>query len=53
MPEEKIKMDLYIARRLIREMNAKELKRKWKEHLRRQDEKEKAEKENKTAAEKA
>ena len=49
MPEEKIKMDLYVARRLIREMNAKELKRKWKEHLRRQDEKEKAEKENKTA----
>ena len=53
MPEEKVKMDLYVARRLIREMNAKELKRKWKAHLRRQDEKEKAEKENKTAAEKA
>ena len=37
----------------IKEQNAKELKRKWKAHLRRQDEKEKAEKENKTDAEKA
>ena len=48
MPEEKIKMDYYAAKRLIRELNAKELKRKWKAHLRRQDEKE-----NKTAAEKS
>jgi len=53
MPEEKIKMDLYVAKRLTRELNAKELKRKWKAHLRRQDEKEKAEKENKTATEKS
>ena len=32
----KIKMDLYVAKDLIREQNAKELKKAWKKHLKRQ-----------------
>ena len=35
----KIKMDLYIAKDLIRELNAKELKRAWKKHLKEQESK--------------
>ena len=33
---EMIKMDFYVAKRLIRELNAKELKRAWKKHLKEQ-----------------
>ncbi len=36
---ETIKMDLYVAKRLIRELNAKDLKRKWKNFLRGQEDK--------------
>ena len=36
---EKIKMDLYVAKDLIRELNAKELKRAWKQFLKEQDKK--------------
>ena len=33
---ETVKMDLYVAKRLIRELNAKELKKVWKKHLKEQ-----------------
>ena len=36
---EAVEMDLYVAKRLIRELNAKELKRKWKAFLKRQEKK--------------
>ena len=36
---EKIKMDFYVAKRLIRELNAKELKQAWKKHLKEQESK--------------
>lgn len=32
-----IKMDLYVCKRLIREQNAKDLKRAWKKFLKRQE----------------
>lgn len=35
----KIKMDLYVAKDLIRELNAKELKKAWKKHLKRRADK--------------
>ena len=38
---EKIKMDLYVAKDLIRELNAKELKRAWKQFLKEQERKRK------------
>ena len=34
-----IKMDLYVAKKLIRELNAKELKKAWEKHLKRQEKK--------------
>ena len=34
-----IKMDLYVAKKLIRELNAKELKKAWEKHLKRQEQK--------------
>ena len=34
---ETIKMDFYVAKRLIRELNAKELKRKWNKFLKEQE----------------
>ena len=34
--DEMIKMDLYVAKQLIRELNAKDLKRAWKKHLKEQ-----------------
>ena len=49
---ETIKMDFYVCKRLIRECNAKDLQKAWKKFLRTQNEKEKAEKENKKAEEK-
>lgn len=36
---ETIKMDFYVAKRLIRELNAKELKKAWKKHLKEQESK--------------
>ena len=33
---ETIKMDYYIAKQLLRELNAAELKKKWERHLKRQ-----------------
>ena len=36
---ETIKMDYYVAKRLIRELNAKELKKAWKKHLKGQERK--------------
>lgn len=33
---ETIKMDFYVAKQLIRELNTAELKKKWKKHLKRQ-----------------
>lgn len=41
MSKEMIKMDFYVCKRLIRECNAKDLKRAWKKFLREQNEKEK------------
>ena len=35
----KIKTDYYVAKRLIRELNAKELKKAWKKHLKEQERK--------------
>ena len=35
----KIKTDFYVAKRLIREQNAKELKQAWKKHLKEQERK--------------
>lgn len=32
-------MDLYVAKRLIRELNAKELKKAWEKHLKEQNRK--------------
>ncbi len=37
----KTKMDFYVAKRLIRELNAKELKQAWKKHLKEQERKRK------------
>ncbi len=34
--QERIEMDFHIAKKLIREMNAAELKRKWNQYLKRQ-----------------
>lgn len=31
-----IKMDFYVAKQLLRELNAAELKKKWEKHLKRQ-----------------
>lgn len=36
MSEQMIKMDYYVAKQLIRELNAAELKKKWERHLKRQ-----------------
>ena len=36
---ETIKMDYYVAKRLIRELNAAELKKKWKQFLKEQERK--------------
>lgn len=36
---ETVKMDLYVAKRLIRELNAKELKKAWEKHLKEQNRK--------------
>lgn len=36
---EKIKVDLYVAKKLIRKQNAKELKRKWKRFIKEQERK--------------
>ena len=33
---ETIKMDYYIAKQLLRELNAAELKKKWERHMKRQ-----------------
>ena len=33
---ETIKMDYYVAKQLLRELNAAELKKKWERHLKRQ-----------------
>ena len=34
---EKIKIDFYVAKNLIRELNAKELNRAWKKHIKKQE----------------
>ena len=36
---ETIKMDFYVCKRLIRECNAKDLKKAWKKHLKEQERK--------------
>ena len=36
---ETIKMDFYVAKAIIRESNAKELKKAWKKHLKEQERK--------------
>ena len=40
---ETIKMDYYVAKQLLSELNAAELKKKWEKHLKRQAEKKNAE----------